>query len=502
MRRAGTTLALAAVTSLSIAASASAVSLEPIGTYSSPVFVTSDPTNEDRTFVVEQDGRIQLTSGGATTQFLDIDPLVISAGEPGAGNEQGLLSMAFAPDFAASGRFYVFYTEPTAGNLRVAELTASGDTADPAALREVITIPHTGGAQNHNGGQLQFGPDGYLYVSTGDGGTGGAPAQDPGNLLGKILRIAPTPGGGHAVPADNPLGNEVWSLGLRNPWRFSFDRATGDIVIADVGQGTWEEVDFSPATQGAGRGLNFGWPCREGPAPGPGGVCPGTLTEPAFWYMNGSGTCAVTGGYVVRDPGLTELQGRYVYADFCAGVVRSFDPADPFATDRSEGLSAASLTSFGEDVCGRVYVASRTGPVSRLVDGTPTECPDPVSDVPVSDLSGPGLGLDAKRRQSIERRRRVRVDAVSDEAGVVTLGGVVTVGKRENELFTLPEQSTAVTGGAAQRLNLELKRERARRCRRLIDEGKRVEVQIDGTASDAAGNRGPGAELEVRLVLD
>ena len=499
MRRAGTTFALAALASLSIAAPASAASLETIGTYSSPVFVTSDPTNEDRIFVVEQDGRIQLTSRGATTEFLNIDSLVISAGEPGGGGEQGLLSMAFAPDFAASGRFYVFYTEISAGNLRVAELTANGDNADPATLREVITVPHTGGAQNHNAGQLQFGPDGYLYVSTGDGGTGGGPAQDPGNLLGKILRIAPTPGGGHTVPADNPLGNEVWSLGLRNPWRFSFDRATGDILIADVGQGTWEEVDFSPATQGAGRGLNFGWPCREGPDPGPGGVCPGTLTEPAFWYMNGSSTCAITGGYVVRDPGLTELQGRYVYGDFCAGVVRSFDPASPFATDRSEGLSAASLTSFGEDVCGRVYVASRTGPVSRLVDGTPTECPDPVSDL--SD-PGPGLGLDAKKRQSIERRRRVRVEAVADEAGVVTLDGEVTVGKRENELFTLAERTAAVTAGAAHRLDLKLKRNPARRCRGLIEDGKRVEVQISGAASDAAGNRGPGAELEVRLVLD
>jgi glucose/sorbosone dehydrogenase len=496
MRRAGTTLALAAVTSLSIAASASAVSLEPIGTYSSPVFVTSDPTNEDRIFVVEQDGRIRLTSNGATTEFLNIDSLVISAGEPGGGGEQGLFSMAFAPDFAASGRFYVFYTEISAGNLRVAELTAGGDSADPATLREVITVPHTGGAQNHNGGQLQFGPDGYLYVSTGDGGTGGGPAQDPGNLLGKILRIAPTAGGGYSVPADNPLGNEVWSLGLRNPWRFSFDRATGDLLIADVGAGTWEEVDISPATQGAGRGLNFGWPCREGPGPGTG--CTGSFVEPTFWYAtHDGGTCAVTGGYVVRDPGLEELYGRYVYADFCAGVVRSFDPASPFATDRSEGLSAASLASFGEDVCGRVYVASRAGHVSRLVDGTPTECPDPVS-----DLSGPGLALDAKKRQSIERRRRVRVEAVADEAGVVTLGGEVTVGTRENELFTLAERTVSVTAGAAHRLDLKLKRKPARHCRRLIEDGKRVEVQISGAASDASGNRGPDAKLEVRLVLD
>jgi hypothetical protein len=498
MRRAETTLALAAFASLSMAAPASAVSLEPIGTYSSPVFVTSDPTNEDRIFVVEQDGRIQLTSGGTTTQFLNIDSQVLSAGETGGGNEQGLFSMAFASDFATSGRFYVFYTETTAGNLRVAELTASGDGADPATLREVITVPHTGGAQNHNGGQLQFGADGYLYVSTGDGGTGGTPAQDPGNLLGKVLRIAPTPGGGHTVPADNPLGNEVWSLGLRNPWRFSFDRATGALLIGDVGQQDWEEVDYSPAPV-AGRGLNFGWPCREGPAAETG--CTGAFTNPTFWYANDAGTCAITGGYVVRDPGLVELQGRYVYADLCAGVVRSLELADPFGSDRSEGLSVVQPTSFGEDACGRIYVASRSGSVSRLVDGTPTECPDPVSDDPVSDLSGPGLGLDAKKRQSIERRRRVRVDTVSDEAGVVTLGGAVTVGKRENELFTLAERTASVTAGAAHRLDLKLKRKPVRRCRRLIENGKRVEVQISGAASDATGNRGPGAELEVRLTL-
>src|SRR5215211_825002 len=270
-------LCAAILGTLGVASPASAASLEPIGTYSSPVYVTSDPGDEDRIFVVEQDGRIQLTAGGATSQFLDLDPIVLSAGEPGGGNEQGLLSMAFAPDFHTSGRFYVDYTGTDGGSLHVAELTASGDFADPATLRDVITIPHPG-AQNHNGGQLQFGPDGYLYVSTGDGGSGGGPAQDPNNLLGKILRIAPTPGGGHTVPGDNPLGNEVWSLGLRNPWRFSFDRATGDILIADVGQSAFEEVDHSLAP-GAGRGLNFGWPCREAFAAGPGGGCAGTLTD-------------------------------------------------------------------------------------------------------------------------------------------------------------------------------------------------------------------------------
>jgi glucose/sorbosone dehydrogenase len=471
------------------AAAGAAVSLETIGSYSAPVYVTSDPTDENRIFIVEQDGRIQLTAGGATSQFLDLDSIVLSAGEPGGGNEQGLLSMAFAPDFHTSGRFYVFYTGTDGGSLHVGELTASGDFADPATLRDVITIPHPG-AQNHNGGQLQLGPDGHLYASTGDGGTGGGPAQNPNNLLGKILRIDPTAGGGHTVPADNPLGNEVWSEGLRNPWRFSFDRATGDLLIADVGQATWEEVDFSPAPV-AGRGLNFGWPCREGPAAGPGG-CSGAFTDPVFWYQNDASTCAITGGYVVRDPGLTELQGRYVYADLCGGVVRSFDPVDPFGTDRSEGLPVTQPTSFGQDACGRVYVASRTGPVSRLVDDSPTECP-------VIDGTGPGLALHGKHRQNIERRRRVSVELTADESGFATVGAVVTAGKHGHDLFELAAETTPVDAGAGQKLRFALARKQARRCRRLIGNGKRVEVRFAGSAIDAAGNSGPEAELEVRL---
>jgi len=474
------------------ATAASAVTLEPIGTYASPVYVTSDPTDEDRIFVVEQDGRIQLTVGGTTTQFVDLDPVVVSA-QDGGGNEQGLLSMAFAPDFRTSGRFYVFYTGTDSGNLHVGELTASGDSVDPATLRDVITIAH-GASQFHNGGQLQLGPDGYLYVSTGDGGTGGGLAQDPGSLLGKILRIAPIPGGGHTVPGDNPLGNEVWSLGLRNPWRFTFDRATGDMVIADVGQSAFEEVDDSPAPV-AGRGLNFGWPCREGFAPGPGGGCAGPLTDPVFAYANDAGTCAITGGYVIRDPGLTELQGRYVYADLCAGVIRSFAPDDPFGSDRSEGVSVTQPTSFGQDACGRIYIAARTGPVSRLVDDSPTDCP-------LIDLTGPGLALDGKHKQNIARHRWIKVKAGTDESGSVTVGGQVTAGKHDKDLFELDAETAAAQAGESKDLHLKLRRKQAARCRRLVEDGKRVEVHLGGFAIDAAGNRGPDASLEIRLTVD
>ena len=491
-------LVLSVCGSLAGPGGAHAASLEPIGSFAQPTFITSDTSDENRIFVVEQDGRIRLTAGGTTTTFLDIDSEVLSAGEPGAGNEQGLFSMAFAPDFHVSGRFFVAYTGNGEGDLHVAEVTASGDAADPGTLRNVITVPHPGPAQNHNAGQLQIGLDGFLYISTGDGASG-APAQDPNDLLGKVLRIAPTPGGGYQVPADNPFVGvpgvrpEIWGLGLRNPWRFSFDRLTGDLLVADVGQGAWEEVTLSPAPV-AGRAVNFGWPCREGPAAGP-GACGGSFTDPTFWYANDSSTCAITGGYVVRDPGLEELFGRYVYADLCAGIVRSNEPANAFATDRSEGLSVPSATTFGEDRCGRVYVASRNGPVSRLTDGTPAECPPP-------DRTGPNLALDAKHRQKIERRRRAELEAVADEPGRLDLFAAITKGGREKELFQLDPQAVGLAAATPAELELKLKKRQARRCRRLIGHGKRVEIQVSGVATDAIGNSGPGAELEIRLVLD
>jgi Glucose / Sorbosone dehydrogenase len=488
-----------AATLLVGATGAHAASLEQVGSYASPVYVTSDPTDEDRIFVVEQDGRIKLTSGGVTTTFLDLDPIVLSAGEPGqpgTGNERGLLSMAFALDYAQSGRFYVFYTGTDAGTLHVDELTASGDTADPASRRQVLAIPHAD-ADNHNGGQLQFGPDGYLYVSTGDGGAGqSANAQLLGNLLGKILRIDPQPGGGYLVPPGNPFGNEIWSYGLRNPWRFSFDRATGDLLIADVGEGAWEEVDYDPAVTGAGFGDNFGWDCREAFAAGPGG-CGGSFTEPVLAYANDATNCAVTGGYVVRDPGLDELQGRYVYADFCGDTVRSFVPATPFALgDRSEGLTVLRPTSFGEDACGRVYVASRDGPVYRLVDGTPTECPVPET------AAGPQLELKGKKKQSMEDTRRVSVKASASDTATVALGGAVVAGRRAKELFELPDSSAQLGFAATEKVKLKLSGKEARRVRHRIRNGKRVEARIQGVATDPAGKPGPPASFETRLVLD
>jgi hypothetical protein len=304
--------------------------------------------------------------------------------------------MAFAPDFATSGLFYVYYTGKGDGAIHVAELHASGDTADPGTIRNVITIPHPTNP-NHNGGQLQFGPDGYLYFGTGDGGSGDDPpnnAQNLGSLLGKLIRIDPRQSGAnpYTVPPDNPYATsttarpEIWSYGLRNPFRFSFDRATGALAIGDVGQNAWEEVDY--ATQpAAGRGDNFGWRCREGAQLNPNASVACNLTgytDPVLQYPHDNRAdpddegCAVIGGYVVRDPGLTELAGRYVYSDSCRGLLRSAVLGVPNATDsRSEGVDVPNASSFGEDSCGRVYVASLSGTVSRLVDSTPTDCGTP-----------------------------------------------------------------------------------------------------------------------------
>ena len=326
-----------------LAPQAEALSLQSVGGYSEPVYVTSDPGDPDRLFIVERAGRIVLKTPTRTSTFTNLTPLVESGYQ-----ERGLLSMAFAPDFATSRLLYVYYTGKDAGSIHIAELRASGDVADRATLRNVLTIPHPS-YPNHNGGQLQFGPDGYLYIGTGDGGGGGDPfenAQSTGSLLGKILRIDPRRSGTqpYTVPADNPfVGSaarpEIWSLGLRNPYRFSFDRVTGALTVGDVGQGDWEELDFSPSPT-AGRGVNFGWDCREGRHPFESTGCPaGGLSDPVFEYSHSNGGCAITGGYVVRDPGLEELAGRYVYADYCNGEIRSLVLGLPNASgDRSEGL--------------------------------------------------------------------------------------------------------------------------------------------------------------------
>jgi Glucose / Sorbosone dehydrogenase/RTX calcium-binding nonapeptide repeat (4 copies) len=412
-------LAVAAL--IAAPAPAGALSLEQVGSFDRPTYVTSDPADPNRLFVVEQAGRIQLVEGVSTTTFLDIEPLVHDLTSRG---DYGLFSLAFSPDYATNHLFYVTYSgvddpgtvEDESGDWHLDEFSANGDTADPASRRELLTVGYRSTPQIHYGGQLQFGPDGYLYASTGDGGPQGDPngnAQNLQTLLGKILRIDPegSAPGEYTVPANNPFAtlagcadgcDEIWSYGLRHPWRFSFDRLTGDLVIGDVGHQSWEEVDLATAPD-PGKGDNFGWNCREGAHPGPGessSVCAdrmGTFAQAIFEYphvLDVNANCSnpaaprlagsITGGYVVRDPALGGLYGRYLYADFCIGEIRSVALGLPTAScDQSEALSVPLPTSFGEDADGRIYVASFNGPVYRVTE--PADTPSGPADTP----SGP-----------------------------------------------------------------------------------------------------------------
>ena len=363
-------------------ASASAATLEPVGSFVDPIYVTSYPNDPDRLLVVEREGRVQLVTGGTTSTFLDATSLVGTITD-----ERGMWSIALAPDFASTGKLYAFYAGgATDGDLQLDEFTAAGDSVDLATRRPVLTIEHSS-AGNHNGGQLQFGRDDYLYISTGDGDNRPINAQELTNLLGKVLRIDPRQAGGapYSVPADNPFVgvaglDEIWSYGLRNPYRFSFDSQNGALAIGDVGRQRFEEVDYAGGAQ-PGRGHNYGWPCFEGnhvqntSNPPCTTINPDDTIFPIHEYAHVDGGCSITGGYVARDPSLGSLFGRYLYADLCAGQIRSLVPGVPWASgDRAEGIAVNRPVSFGEDACGRLYVASLDGPVSRLVGDDPSDC--------------------------------------------------------------------------------------------------------------------------------
>ncbi len=412
------------------ASSAQALTLQSVGDFDRPTYVASDPANPNRVYVAEREGRIVRVENGVRTTFANFEAEVSCCEQ-----ERGLLSIAFAPDFGTSGHLYVFYTgteEPT-GEIHVAELTASGSSAPLSSLRDVLTIPHPDHA-NHYGGQLQFGPDGHLYISTGDGGGAGDPhrnAQDPGSLLGKILRIDPRQSGllPYTVPAGNPFAgqagraDEIWSLGLRNPFRFSFDRVNGDMVIGDVGQAAREEIDFAPAPAPAavgGAGANYGWSCREGLLPGPAAdpaciapAVPG-FVDPVFDYGHspdpdsGKPRCSVIGGYVARDPGLGALYGSYVYSDYCSGTLRALRlPAAGGVPSHECSLDfqVENPVSFGEDSRRRLYVVAEGGTVSLLGGAPPADCPPPLpgpQPETTPPLSPTFVGIQAQRRR-VER---------------------------------------------------------------------------------------------------
>jgi glucose/arabinose dehydrogenase len=322
-----------------------------IGTFADPVYVTSPP-GDDRLFVVEQAGRIRVLDGGTQRTFLDIRPLVTSGGE------QGLLGLAFAPDYARSRRFYVYYTDRD-GNQRVVEYrAASADRADPGSARLVLAMADS--ESNHNGGMLLFGPDGRLYIGTGDGGGGGdehgahGNAQDRQSLLGKILRMDDP-----ATPGARP---EVFAYGLRNPWRFTFDAQTDDLVIGDVGQDEVEEIDYVHD----GAGANFGWRVYEGDRRYHRGESAPGAVGPVMTFRHSDGNCSITGGVVVRDRAVPAAYGRYLFGDYCKGDILSARLKLPRSTAQRTGLEVDSLSSFGEDARGRVYVVSLDGPVYRL----------------------------------------------------------------------------------------------------------------------------------------
>jgi glucose/arabinose dehydrogenase len=356
------------------------LALKQIGTFQRPVDIVHAPQRSGLLYVVEQAGTIRVVRGGRklARPLLNIRGRVRSVRQ-----EAGLLSVAFHPRYPSNRSFFVFYSN-TEGNIQVDRFRSRPGRparANRASRRTVIEIPHP--SDSHFGGQLRFGPGGLLYMTTGDGSPGRDPegnAQSTGALLGKLLRIKPRPKGGHRSPPANPFvgragRNQIYSFGLRNPWGLSFDRRTGDIWIADVGQNRWEEINH--VTRAQARGANFGWNCREGleeyeRAPR---TCDrverSEFTDPVLVYpIFDRDECAVIGGHMVRGRAAPlALRGRYIHGDWCTGEIRSFRPANPPGTDAPVGLNTGfGLSSFGEGRRGAIYAASTQGPLYRIIE--------------------------------------------------------------------------------------------------------------------------------------
>ncbi len=322
-----------------------------VGGLTRPVDVQPANDGSGRLFIVEKYGVIRVYENG---QLLDQPFLNIAERVNDSSNEMGLLGLAFHPDYEQNGYFYVNYTG-TGGHTRISRFQANGSTADPNS--ELVLMVINQPFPNHNGGAAAFGPDGYLYLGLGDGGLAGDPqkhGQNPNTLLGAVLRIDVDSGHPYAIPADNPFGNEVWAYGLRNPWRISFDRATGDLWIGDVGQGKWEEIDFLPA--GSPGAANFGWSIMEGSYGYDGSPQPGLLL-PAAEYSHDFG-CSVTGGYVYRGAAMPEWNGIYLYGDYCSGTVWGLILSNGQWQSRVLFETNLRITSFGEDEAGEIYFTS------------------------------------------------------------------------------------------------------------------------------------------------
>jgi glucose/arabinose dehydrogenase len=315
---------------------------------------------DERLFIIEKVGRIRIVQNG---QLIDFPYLNVTDRVGSGGNEQGLLGLAFHPNYAVNGLFFVNYTD-TNGDTVISRFRVTGDpnVADPTG--EVILLRVSQPFRNHNGGVLAFGLDGYLYAGLGDGGSGGDPqgnGQRLDTLLGKILRLDVDSAEPYAIPADNPFGNEIWAYGLRNPWRMSFDSQNGDLYIGDVGQNQWEEIDFVPA--GTPGGINFGWNILEGTHPYDGGQQDG-LVPPIAEYAHSQG-CSVTGGYVYRGA-MPEWNGIYLYGDYCTGTVWGLIRSGESWQNQILFDAGGSITSFGQDSSGEVYLILDGGQILRL----------------------------------------------------------------------------------------------------------------------------------------
>jgi hypothetical protein len=556
-RRLAVASLLAAVALGATAAGAAAEALIPLdGPFASdPVYATGPP-GDGRLFVVERSGRIDVLTAGTLKTFLTVPDVAVDG-------ERGLLSMAFPPDYGTSGLFYVFkVSSADSGQLQVVEYrrsTADPDLADPATARVVLRANHDQ-ASNHNGGQLQFGPDGGLYIDFGDGGATPANGQSTRSLLGKVLRIDPRlqgDGSAYGIPPSNPFaGNprcgpgagampcpEIFAYGLRNPFRASFDRLTGDFVVGDVGENTWEEVDLGRLTNKATgdnglRGANLGWAACEGnfatgsvTAP-----CPIDQTPPFFAYPHAGSPaqtgCAVIGGFVVRDPASTSLAGRYLYGDLCRSDLRTLDLLGGGPNPKPANLqitNPGSLISFGEDARGCVYVLA-DGKVYRVAASAsePFACPNPITPAfpgigpgPSAPPAPPGAGQSAGAgagvagasggapggappagpgsapaaatdrtpptlrvaRSPVARRGAVRIRVTCDEECDLTARGSLSFHRAAASDRLRPARAHAAAGRPAM-LTLRLspgQRARARRPRRTI-------VRVTVTARDAAGN--------------
>jgi hypothetical protein len=439
------------------APAAAAPSLVKIGDFDRPLYVASPP-GDTHLFVVEKGGTIKVVGGGT---FLDISSQV-----NGSDEERGLLSMAFSPGYASNGLFYVFFTD-TAGDIRIVEYKRSANAlaANPGSARPIFFAEHSD-QQFHNGGQLQFGPDGMLYASIGDREFRDN-AKDTGNPYGKVLRLNPATGG---AASGNPFG-VVWAYGLRNPWRFSFDRGTGDIAIGDVGDQTWEEIDWGAAPNRA-RGVNFGWPDSEGLG--------SVGTDPIVARNHNEGFCAIVGGYVVRDPGLPTLRGRYIYGDNCNTSLWTTTPRTGAGDEVELPLTVAALTSFGEDACGHIYVASLAGPVYRLQDGAVSPCS--LGGGQTADTTPPGLAVGLAGVRKLLKTRRLRIGVRCSEACQVT------VGTRLRNVRRLKARHRTLTANQRKVVRIKLSKPLAKKLRKRVKRRGFVRIAVTVRATDAAGN--------------